>query len=99
MAYNIRIGENAIQDIEEINLWYESRQYDLGNKFISSLFENIEYLRSNPFFQVRYSNVRCLPLNTFPYMIHFTVDEDTKTVNIRAVLNTSLDPKKWRIRK
>ena len=50
MAYSIRIGENAIQDIEEINLWYESRQYDLGKKFISSLFENIEYLRSNPFF-------------------------------------------------
>ena len=99
MAFILLISDDAVRDIDEAIEWYESHQNDLGLKFYSILIEHIDQLRSNPFFQIRYSNVRCLPLSVFPYMIHFTVDSEAQTVIIRAVFNTSLDPKKWRIRK
>jgi toxin ParE1/3/4 len=56
-------------------------------------------LKTNPFFQVRYDEVRCLPLKTYPFMIHFTIDQADQLVVVRAVFNTYLDPNNWAKRK
>lgn len=53
----------------------------------------------NPFFQIRYDDVHCLPVKKYPYMIHFTVNEADNLVTVRAVFHTSQDPKKWTKRK
>ena len=37
-------------------------------------------------------------LKVFPFMIHYTVDEDNKTVIVSAVLHTSRDPQEWKKR-
>ncbi|MEO6130227.1 MAG: type II toxin-antitoxin system RelE/ParE family toxin [Saprospiraceae bacterium] len=95
MKYKIRLSPKAKKDIQAAIEWYIQNQSGLGDKFYFNLQANIEKLESNPFYQIRYDNVRCMPLKKFPYMLHFTIDESRRIVTIRAVFNTSMDPKNW----
>ncbi len=68
----------------------------LGKRFHDDVKVAFSAIKKNPFFQVRYDDVRCLPLKVFPAMIHFTINEKTDTVIIRAIINTHKDPdKNW----
>ena len=92
MVFSVIVLPSAIKDIQEIIDHYDALQSGLSRKFDNELNDYFLTLQKNPFFQTRYANVRCLPLKKFPVMIHFTIDEKTNTVYIRAVLNTSKDP-------
>jgi len=67
----------------------------MGTKFEYDFNNRLMTLRENPFFQIRYDNVRCLPLKNYPFMIHYTVNENQNTIIVRSVLNTYKDPKNW----
>jgi hypothetical protein len=71
---------------------YNQQQAGLGKRFANAVKKSTKQLEDNPFFQLRYDSVRCLPLPKFPYMLHFIVNEDLKTVRIYGVLHTSLNP-------
>jgi plasmid stabilization system protein ParE len=43
-------------------------------------------------------NVRTVVLNHFPFMIHYTIDENDKAIIIAAILHTSRDPRIWKNR-
>lgn len=75
MAFHILFEPEALRDVQEGIEWYESVQEGLGVSFYEELSQSIDYLRENPYFRMRYDQVRCLPLKKFPFMIHFTVDE------------------------
>ncbi len=92
MAFNAIVLPSAIKDIQEIIDYYDSLQQGLSNKFVNELNDYFLTLQKNTFYQIRYANVHCLPLKTFPVMIHFTIDEKLNNVYIRAVINTSKDP-------
>lgn len=70
----------------------KSRRKGLDAKFISDYKSSLKTLKTNPFFEVRYDGIRCLPLQIFKYMIHFSVDETNNTVLINAVISTYQDP-------
>ena len=95
MAYKLKIEPEVILDIQEAIDYYNFQQTSLGKRFYKAVIQKFTILRSNPFFEVRYNNVRCLPVDNFPYLIHFTVDEPKNFVTIRAVLHTSRNPKVW----
>lgn len=97
--FKIKIEVEALQDLQEGIDWYHKQQNGLGRKFHHAVKTSFNKLKVNPFFQIRYDQVRCLPLKKYPYMIHFTVDEKDKVVVIRAVFNTAIDPKTWTKRK
>lgn len=78
---------------EEAASYFEQKLAGLGIRFSEELRSQLNGLKRNPFFQVRYQNVRCLPMKNFPFLIHFTIEETVREVNIRAVLHTSLNPK------
>ncbi len=99
MRFRIKIEPEAHQDIQEGIDWYNEQQPELGRKFHSEVKVFIEKLKINPFFQVRYNDVRCLPLKQYPYMLHYTVDKENKVVTIRGVFKTSRAPKIWKSRK
>lgn len=99
MSFKIKIGAAAIDDIQEGIDWYNQQQNLLGQKFLADIKAHITLLKNNPHFQIRYDNVRCLPLKKFPFMIHYTLDEKENLVVVRAVFNTSIDPKLWQKRK
>ena len=95
MNFVIKIEPEAVQDIQDVIYWYEVQQSGLGKQFYREVELAIGRLQQNPFYQVRYRNVRCLPLTKYPFMIHYTIDETNSIVIIRAIFNTSLNPKRW----
>ena len=98
MTFRIKIEPEAYQDIQEGISYYNEQQTGLGYTFYTEIENIFQILETAPFFQVRYDDVRCLPLKKYPYMVHFTVDEKNKLVIIRAVFNTSRAPKIWKER-
>lgn len=99
MAYQIKVEPEALDDIQQGIDWYNEQQSGLGRKFLAEVKMGFKSLKINPFFQIRYDNVRCLPLKNYPFMVHFTVHEADKLVIIRAVFNTHLNPDNWESRK
>jgi toxin ParE1/3/4 len=98
MRFKVLFEPNAKLDIQDAISWYNHRSKGLGKNFYTFLRAEIERLRQNPYYQINYDKVRCLPLRKFPFMIHFSIDEANTVVIIHAVFNTSLDPGKWKDR-
>ncbi|MCB9235790.1 MAG: type II toxin-antitoxin system RelE/ParE family toxin [Bacteroidia bacterium] len=96
MIYSLKIDPRAIGDIQRGIDYYEEQSPGLGFRFEAVIHKHLLALSKNPLFHVRYDDVRCLPLQKFPFMIHFTVEEVKGLITIRAVLHTSLDPNKWK---
>lgn len=99
MAFTTVLDPRAIRDIQQAIDFYEEQQPGLGEQFEETLNEYLQKLEKNPFFQIRYDKVHCLPLKKFPYMIHFTIDENEQIINVRAILNTFRDPGIWEKRR
>ncbi|MDB5114565.1 MAG: Plasmid stabilization system protein [Mucilaginibacter sp.] len=73
----------AKQDIKEAALWYNSKQKDLGKRFITELRQKINLIKQNPYTSAnRYDEVRTAVLEIFPFMIHYTIDEVQKLIVI-----------------
>jgi hypothetical protein len=70
----------------------KSRRKGLDTKFLADYKSRLKTLKTNPFFEIRYDGIRCLPLEIFKYMIHFSIDEVNNIVLINAVISTYLDP-------
>jgi hypothetical protein len=93
-----KLEPGAKVDIQnEIN-YYNEQQKGLGKKFHSEVKHYFKAIKKKPFYQIRYNNIRCLPLKKFPIMIHYTVDEDLERITILAVINTYRDPKEYWIK-
>ena len=69
MAYKIYRSPNVEIELEEAYSYYYNLQ---SNKTLLAFDNEIEKafsaLESNPFYQVRYKNVRALPLKKFPFI-------------------------------
>ena len=98
MAYTIIIEPIALKDIQKAIDYYDEQLIGLGAKFEAALNQHLISLEKNPFFQLRYDQVHCLPVKKYSYMIHFTINEIDKTLTVRAVFHTSQDPNKWKKR-
>lgn len=89
----------AKQDIKEAAKWYNERQPGLGRRFTQHVRQKVRFICQNPkAAAIRYDDTRTAILDTFPYMVHFTVDEENKLVIISAVLSTHRDPEIWKER-
>lgn len=97
--YKSKILPLAKEDIREAAKWYNEQQKGLGKRFTAEVREIVHFIRQNPkVSSVRYKTVRTAVLNTFPFMVHYTIDEKNKTIIVVAVLHTSRDPKLWKNR-
>lgn len=72
MPFTIKIEQEAEHDIQQGIKWYNEQESGLGRSFHMAVKQHSEKLRINPFFQIRYDDIHCLPLKRFPYMIHYT---------------------------
>jgi len=75
MDFNVRLNPKAKLDSKEAVDYYNLKQKGLGKRFYDEIKQQTKSLNKNPLPQYRYNNVRCLPLDKFPYMIHVGVDE------------------------
>jgi plasmid stabilization system protein ParE len=91
-GYKVVLTLRARQDIQASIKWYNVKQKGLGKRFYQFVKQAISTLHLIPFFQVRYSEVRCLKVKRFPYLVHYVIEDDT--IYILAVICTYQDPEK-----
>lgn len=94
--YRTLILPLAKKDIRDSVFWYEHQQQGLGKRFMAQVQDKVHFIQQNPeSFNVKYSNIRTAVLTTFPFLIHYCIDDTNKLVIISAVLHTSRNPKIW----
>ena len=94
--YKIILQTEAKEEINSIRDWYNLRKAGLGNTFRKLLKIEIEKLKFNPkICENKYQNIRCLSFHKFPYLVHYFIDETSKTVNIVSIFHTSRNPNIW----
>jgi hypothetical protein len=92
MSYQFLFSERFKTDIREARKWYNREQPGLGKKFYAEVKSKLQAIRKSPKFQLRYNEVRCLPLKKYPFMIHYTVDDTLKIILVLACIHCSLNP-------
>lgn len=94
--FELVIDSDALQDIQEVTNWYNMQSPGLGVRFQKRAITHINKLAQNPLsHSIRYATIRCSLIRKFPFLIHFTVDEEHAIVTIYAVIHTSRNPKIW----
>lgn len=97
--YNIKIDEDALNDLREIVIWYNNQLQNLGLRFHKQVKSQINSLKNQPYIcAIRYSDIRCMLIKKFPFMIHYTINEDFKLVEIYSIFHTSRNPEIWNSR-
>ena len=93
MAFKSLISNNAKSDIQEAIFWYNDQQDELGKKFLQFVNKKISDLCITPGIgSIRYDNVRCTMVKAFPYIIHYTVNKQSKQIIILRVLHAFRKP-------
>ncbi len=95
MSFKIEILPDAQLEVKNAFEYYAQFSSAAIVSFNNQLEEVYSALEKNPFFQIRYKNLRAIPFKSYPFLIFFTVDEDQKIVFIYSVFNTYLDTKKY----
>ncbi|MDM1063377.1 type II toxin-antitoxin system RelE/ParE family toxin [Empedobacter falsenii] len=83
------------QDIEQAISYYSNFSTSAAKSYLTELTKVLEALEINPFYQVKYRNLRAKPFKSFPYLVLFETNEEEKTVFIYAVFNTHRNPTKY----
>jgi len=96
MGYKMIFASKVENDLQESIDWYNEKQISLGARFLNEVKKQLNYIKRNPHaIVIRYDNIRCSKVKTFPYLIHFTIEEDIKTIKVIAVFNTNRNPSIW----
>ena len=94
--YKAQILPHAKQDIKNSAIWYNERQQGLGKKFTAKVREKVKFIQQNPkVIAIRYDETRTSLVDLFPFMIHFTIEENRNRVVISAVYHTSQNSDNW----
>lgn len=96
MSYKLKIDIDAFADIQQAQDWYELQQKGLGKRYINQVKKQINALKKDPYiFSIKYKEIRCKKVDKFPFLIHYKINEELKTVNIFAIFHTSRSPEIW----
>lgn len=95
MNFNLVISPNAQREIDDAFEYYVKFSKSAVINFDQQLEEVYQNLEINPFFQIRYKNLRAVPFKSLPFILLFTIDEQNKTVYIYSVFNTYQDTSKY----
>ncbi|MCX6229769.1 MAG: hypothetical protein NTV75_11475 [Bacteroidia bacterium] len=94
--FKVIYANELYNDIQNAVDFYNSRAKGLGVRFFKTVKIQTSEIQSNAFgFQVRYADVRCIPLYKFPYTIHYRVIADTNTIMIIAIFCDFQNPETW----
>lgn len=91
MVYSLAIREEAFEDVSNGYLWYEERQKGLGNRFVSEVYDFLDYIEKNPLhYQIKRNSYREGVLKVFPFVIIYEVVKNT--IIVYAVFPTRENP-------
>lgn len=87
MKYLVEYLENSLEDYYNGMNRYDKISENLADKFYDLFWSTMHIVKENPLiFQIRYRNIRIAFTPTFPYGIHFIVENNL--ITIYKVLHT-----------
>ncbi len=91
--YKIIFSEGALADMQEAKAWYNQQQKGLGKRLVNDIKTVIGNIKFNPFYaSVKYQNIRTASCKTFPYAVHYELNESLKLIYIVAIFHFSRKP-------
>ncbi|WP_460685324.1 type II toxin-antitoxin system RelE/ParE family toxin [Niabella aquatica] len=82
MNYRLRIQEEAINDIEQAFVWYESQKLGLGYELIEEIENCYQQICGNPaYYGFVNKTFRRIHLDRFPYRLIYEVENDMVIIN------------------
>ena len=69
------------------------QQKGLGKRLITDIKDVITSIKDNPYFaSVKFESIRTAACKTFPYSIHYEIDEDQNIIRILSIFHFSRRP-------
>lgn len=97
MSYHLKIDIDAFNDIQKTFEWYELQSEGLGLRYKMQTKKQINALKKDPYlFSIKYNSIRCRKIEKFPFLIHYEINEENKTVTVFAIFHTSRNPEIWK---
>lgn len=91
--YELALSELAVEDVNDIILWYKEQQPGLEYKFLEELRSNYRRVLTHPemygFYRVAIS-LRHIRMKRFPYYILYAIDGDI--IRIAGIVHTARSP-------
>lgn len=97
-SFTVLYNPQVYLDIQRaVDFYKEQTQSDrVGRRFVSNTKIALKKLKQTALhYQIRYDDIRLLPIPFFPFRAHYRVDEANKMVFVEAIFHTSEDPQKW----
>ncbi len=85
MNFKVKNLPEVEEDIKYALLYYFKINNKLPQQFLDRLEEINSLLSTNPFFEIKYNQVRTISFKQFPYLTHFIINESSKEVIILAI--------------
>jgi plasmid stabilization system protein ParE len=99
MAYQIKITQQAEDELDEVVGWYEEEKSGLGVTFLNHFFNRVAYLKDNPYlYQEVYKIYRRVLMKKYPYAIYYNIEEQKQEVTVLAIWHTSKNPERLKNR-
>ncbi len=93
MAYKIIVSPRTQKEIENAIDYYALYNSDTSVLFIESLKQSYQSISINPFYRIRYKNIRALKLKIFPYSLYFIINEEKQVIKILSCFHNKRNPK------
>jgi len=95
--FKLFVTSDAEQDADEVAEFYESKQPELGDKFIEELYKKLELLKQHPEMYAKFEKeIRRGNLKDFPYSFYYENDMPEELVNVLGVFAQAKNPKSIR---
>lgn len=93
MPYKLLYYDEAKMDIKEAKDWYKKQRKGLEKEFAAAIKDTIINILVRPSSHtIRYKNVRIAHPDTFPYSIHYYIDDVRHYIVITAIIHDHRDP-------
>ena len=94
MSYKVIVSPRAQSEIENAIDYYALNSLYAPINFIAVLKAAYKTLETNPFFGIRYKNIRSLKLKRYPYSLYFVINENKNTVKVLSCFHNKRNPDK-----
>jgi toxin ParE1/3/4 len=92
MVYKVTVSLRAQKEIEEAVEYYSLNSTIAPGHFIESLQTAYQLLATNPFYAIRYKNIRAIHLKRFPFSLYFILDENLFLVKVLSCFHVHRNP-------
>ncbi|MGJ8683610.1 MAG: type II toxin-antitoxin system RelE/ParE family toxin [Nonlabens sp.] len=92
--YSLLVQPRFENEVDEALEYYQEISPQVRKAFNNQLLACFQALSQNPFYQVRYKEVRAIPVKRFPYVLFFKIVENSRKVMLLSCFQANQSPLK-----